>query len=526
MKFYRYIVFVVSIIVLSGSITSSASALPAFPGAEGFGSETIGGRGGDVYIVTSLADDGPGTLREAVEAEGPRTVVFQVSGTIVLEDALVIKDPFITIAGQTSPNGIVLRNSPLIIAIHDVVVRGLRLRIGDDPDGYTTTSRDGVNISSSANNNQEIYNVIVDHNSISWGVDENTSIWTDQVHDATYSWNIISEALHCSIHIDEGDTNPDCHSMGMLLGHGQTNLSIHHNLLAHNNDRNPLVFSRSLEIVNNVVYNWGNGAANFGSTASKDPNPKLVNIVGNTYIPGVNTRTDAPRDRGIRIDEMNSGSSFYINDNIGPNRSVSSQPETDAVFLNTTEAIFVDSPAMPFGVSTIDTQEVAFDKVLAKAGALSPTRDAIDTRIVDDVRNQTGQVIDSQDDVGGWLTIADTNQITDSDQDGIPDEWEETEGTNKNLADSDGDIDSNGYTNIEDYINSFYMTQNQPTPTPTATPQTCTADLNGDLVIDITDYTILSGNFLSTNPIADINNDGVVDILDYTILAANFLKTC
>jgi len=264
-------------------------ALPAFPGAEGYGANTIGGRGGRVIEVTNLNAEGPGSFREAVEASGPRIVVFRVGGMIDITDKIVIRNPFITIAGQTTPgDGISIGGgSYLVILTHDVIVRGLRVRVGDNPDGPRPGGRDGIQIYGS--------NVIIDHCSVSWAIDENFSL------------------------------KRFCHDI---------------------------------------------------------------------TIPGITTH-----------------------------------PATEA-----------------------------YDLVLDNAGAIAPRRDAVDKRVIQSVRDNTGSIIDSQDDVGGWPTYARGTAPVDSDHDGMPDDWEKSHGLNPNdLSDSSGvDIDTRGYTNIEVYINGLF----------------------------------------------------------------------
>ncbi len=256
------------------AVYPSYSQIPAFPGAEGFGSLTPGGRGGVVYAVTSLSDENsPGTLRHGVSLTGPRTIVFRVAGDINLEDHIPIENPFITIAGQTAPgDGITLRGAGLRVKTHDVVIRGIRIRVGDEG-GATPVSRDAIEISAPANN------VIVDHCSFSWAIDENGSTF-EPVSDVTFQWCIFSEGLMNSIH-PEGP-----HSMGMLLAKDQASMfSIHHNLFLHNNARNPQVADLgTAEIINNLMYDWGTEALALERGAK-------ANVLGNVFIHGNNTET-------------------------------------------------------------------------------------------------------------------------------------------------------------------------------------------------------------------------------------------
>jgi pectate lyase len=266
----------------------AAGSVPAFPGAEGFGAETPGGRGGRVISVTNLDDSGPGSFREAVTTPGPRIVVFRVSGTINLETDIDITSPYITIAGQTSPaGGITLKadscngRGVLGVHTHDVVIRYLRLRPGPHPCYGDGDSSDGIVVYKPGT-----YRVVIDHSSISWAVDENVSLWSD-AHDITFSWNIISEGLAHSTH-KLGEHSKGAH----LSGWNTYNISFHHNLLAHNNDRNPQPTNPGIaDIRNNVVYNYGEHAA----LASSSKGRPRFNFVGNYYRPG----PDSDRDQYV-----------------------------------------------------------------------------------------------------------------------------------------------------------------------------------------------------------------------------------
>ncbi|MDH4070117.1 MAG: hypothetical protein OEV30_06805, partial [Ignavibacteria bacterium] len=256
----------------------STADIPCFPGAEGHGTTTKGGRGGDVLFVTNTNASGAGSLRAAVEAEGPRIVIFNVGGTIELNGTLMIRNPYITIAGQTAPgDGICIRNGMIAIKTHDVVIRGLRIRQSDDRSGTRPDIRDAIEIWGRRSSPGSVYNVVVDHNSLSWGVDVNLDIG-GTAHDVTVSWNIISEGLNNSIH-PKGN-----HSKALAFHKtAGTNLTAHHNLLAHNDQRNPRIVSpgRS-EFVNNVVYNFGKVGSDVGG------NLQTV-IVGNYYKSGPST---------------------------------------------------------------------------------------------------------------------------------------------------------------------------------------------------------------------------------------------
>ncbi len=423
------------------------------------GSESKGGRGGQVIEVTNLNDDGAGSLRAAIETSGPRIVVFRVAGTIELQSSLVVSNPYITIAGQSAPGqGITLRDvsaeveALMEIETHDVVVRYLTLRGGPPSAG------DAMQILASASH--DTYNVVVDHNSMSWAVDRDLSTWYD-VHDVSIQWNLFSEALNCSI-------NPKgCHSKGVLLGGyasdeskdkpGAYNISFHHNLMAHDGERNPYIEAAGIvDVVNNVAYNP------FGTFSHVDMVDQLaqdrVNYVGNYYKPGPNTDVKY----GIRA--MNpgaQGAGLFVKGNIGPQRENDNLPDINIVNPDSREYVV----PVPFPAAAITTTSAleAYDQVLADAGATKSLdcngnfvdrRDAIDTRIVADVTNGTGKIIDDPSQVGGWLTIPPASPCVDSDHDGMPDAWELKYGLNpQDPSDASKDANEDGYTNIEEFLN-------------------------------------------------------------------------
>lgn len=385
-----------------GPLLVSNSMLPAFPEAQGFGSSTIGGRRGLIIPVTNLNDRGFGSLRAAIEAEGSRIVVFEVSGTITLDSGLKIKNPYVTILGQTAPgSGITLRNSthsnssPLTVKTHDVVLRYLRSRPGSNPN--ETGNIDALTI---AGNPGEVYNIMVDHCSLSWATDEVVSTFYD-VHDITIQWSILSEGLDCATHVEKGERQ--CHSMGLLLGSaGARNISIHHNLFAHNRRRNPLVKTAGVvDIVNNVIYNSGSGKnASAPTLVLGDYGNIPVNYVGNYFKPGIDSG-----DADWFIDTKNEPVSVYIEDN----RAVRSIVQPNSMQWLTRRRH--PAPA----ITTTSAQD-AYQEVLKQAGATCGlnsegdfefNRDLIDERIVAEVRQGTGHIINDPLEVGGWGTLSD-----------------------------------------------------------------------------------------------------------------------
>lgn len=420
------------------AIESSASdrLLPAFPGAQGFGAFTPGGRGGRVIQVTNLNDSGPGSLRAACEAEGARVVVFRVGGTIVLKSHLRIDHPFITIAGQTAPGGgILLRDAGLQIRTHDVVVRFLRVRIGESR-AQPADSQDALNISG-VEHRGGAYNVIVDHCSFSWAIDENVDCYS-RAADFTIQWCVISEGLMRSIH------HKGPHSMGLLLGPGSTRGSIHHNLFAHNNQRSPRIRGGRRDFVNNVVYNWGSHAA----ALSDSPE---VNFVGNYYRPGPDSSARRPL-----ISAAGDSGGLYLACNL-----LDGVPwEWDQVEQGSGIARMPRRFHAPL-ITRMDPAD-AFHQVLRGAGCRVPARDAVDQRIVREVIDRGGRIIDHPDQVGGFPDIAGGMPLPDRDLDGMPDEWETARGLDPDdPTDASAVPDGGGYTNIEEYINSL-VTSPQP----------------------------------------------------------------
>ena len=426
-------------------LAQNKSKQPAFPGAEGFGKYTTGGRGGKVIFVDNLNDSGPGSLRAALRASGARTVVFRTSGTISLKSTIQINNPYITVAGQSAPgDGIAIKtngsfNGPAIkIRASEVIIRHLRVRPGP-------TSRDP----NSDNNGDAITitkgnNIIIDHCSLSWGVDETLQTWMSPSN-ITIQRSIISEALNNSTH-REGK-----HSMGTLLGKSSDGVTLYKNLFAHNHDRSPRItgdnsFHGQYQIVNNVIYNWGNSATVFDPSQNGKVNGSLdANIIGNFYKAGPNSNTKKPQ---ILIGE---GAKVYLKDNIGPYRQDNSM--NDWSIASGSKSL---KASQPFGMPNLPTvsAQKAYDQVLGIAGAIRPERDAVDRRIVNNVKNRTGSIIDHPSDVGGWPKLVKGEVWKDDDNDGMPNWWEKRHGLNlNNASDGNGDVDNNGYTNLEDFLN-------------------------------------------------------------------------
>jgi pectate lyase len=438
-----------------------SAKIPAFPGAEGGGGFTRGGRGGKVYVVSSLDDKGPGTLREATEAKGPRIVVFAVSGIISLETPLSINEPFITIAGQTAPgDGVCIKGQTTEINTHDVVIRYMRFRRGN------LKKRDD------SLGGNPIGNILVDHVSASWGLDENLTLYRRMerqtngspdlklaVENITIQWSISSEALDLNNHAFGGTW-------------GGKNSSFHHNLFACNTGRNPSIGMGGLfDFRNNVLFNWRHRTMDGGDGSSQ------VNVVNNYYKPGPVTEGDL-RFRICKCDARNSRDKFpgfgkwfvegnYVfgNEKItrdnwagGVQFSAPVKLKDEVVPMGTPKEVRVEKP-FPAAAVTTQSAEEAFELVLANSGAALPKRDPVDLRIIDSVRSgkpsTKSGIIESPADVGGWPEYKSDRIPTDSDNDGMPDEWETKYGLNpKDPSDTNKDSDEDGYTNIEEFLNA------------------------------------------------------------------------
>ena len=449
---------------------------PAFPGAEGYGRYVTGGRGGAVYHVTNLNDSGTGSLRWAIEKSGTRTIVFDVSGTIHLKSELKLRNGNVTIAGQTAPgDGICVADWGFVIAAPNVIIRYMRFRPGDtsegEPDGLS--GFDGKNI-------------IIDHCSVSWSVDECLSVYGNE--HMTVQWCLVSQSLRHSTHAK------DAHGYGGNWG--GKGATYHHNLLAHHDSRTPRLANRPMyvqrdttDLRNNVYYNWaGNGC--YGGEGMK------VNIVNCYYKPGPGTMQskngrNATRIAGLGITtKENDGSymiwgKYYINGNVNPsypsvtndNWGVGVYPHisdnTGTYTAITKDTMRLRTP-LPFMYVTTHSAEQAYEKVLQYAGA-SLHRDEVDNLIISDTRNKiatyTGKgsddvygIIDTPfdikpadagDDWSPWPLLTSDAAPQDTDGDGMPDEWEKANGLNPNDL-SDGVIhDKEGYTNLELYLNSL-----------------------------------------------------------------------
>jgi pectate lyase len=442
-----------------------AQAVKAFPTAEGFGANAVGGRGGRVLEVTNLHHSGDGSFRAAMEASGPRICVFRVSGTITLKNAIRVSSPYLTVAGQTSPGGVQIRGTGqpdgdwgvwCVNGAHDIVLRHLRVRMGGNMKHDA-----GNNILFYGTAEPGIHDVIVDHCSVSWGSDTQLDWYGSYLDRATFQWNVIAEA-----------------DMGSHIGgnHAPKNITLHHNLYANLGSRTPLMQHASVfDFRNNVIYNWnGNNASVFGQFALNSS--AFGNVVANLWLEGpesgypyLNVGNGGPmRIDGSAADE--GGTKLHLAGNWGPRSPAGSTNDWTGHGVNTwdyyefkgdgsTQVVDksqygTDTP-FPAPPVTSDPVSNLLHKVLATVGAYKPSRDLLDQRIVQSVRDKTGTYRVNRN--GPWPDLASGAFAApaDSDHDGMPDAWEGAHGLEPNHAGDGSAIAANGYTNVENYLNEL-----------------------------------------------------------------------
>jgi hypothetical protein len=399
--------------VVTGIASFSAGAVSVIPGAKTNGITTPAGRGGTVHRVTNLNSDGAGSLKACVDGSGPRVCVFEVSGTIRLTDDLTLRNPNITIAGQTAPSpGIMLRNAGILVKTSNVLIQHIRVRPGDDAGGEAPINRDGLKISG-APNQAPISNIVIDHCTFTWSIDEVASAWQNWNNISLIN-NIFAEPLHDSIH-PEGR-----HGFGVLLGPVNGNVTLAGNLLASMQSRLPMTAASRATIVNNVIYNWGNTATDLQSHGLVTQN----SVVGNVYLRGPDTSSShAPI--GLRADAttLRPGAKVFLADNkSGETTANDPWSVAGSIYGSLTLANFKSTSPLswPAGMTTLPTADnVVKDHVLKYSGARPADRDAVDTRIVQGVRNATGRIINCvasngtarcERNGGGWPTMAENRR--------------------------------------------------------------------------------------------------------------------
>jgi hypothetical protein len=445
---------------------TSARAVPVIPGAVGFGMDTVAGRGGTVIKVTNLKASGPGSLKAcASDFAGPRTCVFEVSGIIRITEDLMIRYSKVTIAGQTAPSpGIMIRGAALRIQASDVLVQHIRVRAGDDSVGPAPANRDSFKIEGT--DAKPVKNIIIDHCSFSWAVDETASVWG--VHDnVTFSNNIFSEPLNQSIHPTDDGRGIEAHGYGVLFGSSPYGgrVTMTNNLLAHIVERNPLSRDREMVMVNNLIYNRANMDVDLqGEKGIVTKN----SVVGNVFIKGPNfARNTKPiylRTNGSY--KLLAGSRVYVKDDYAPEYGGTAIASLVAftggdVIANLLQT--ATAPTWNTGLKVLGTaNNSVYNSVLRYAGARPYDRDTVDKRIITHVKERKGQIINCvapngstrcKLNAGGWPYYSqNTRRLT--------------------LPANPNTMTSNGYTNLENWLHSLDQTVqgNYSTESPTSPP--------------------------------------------------------
>jgi pectate lyase len=469
----------VSTMFVGWAVRPPAPAAPAlaFPGAEGAGRFTTGGRGTaarptTVLEVTNLLDDNqPGSLRYAVQlsaAKAPaRTIVFRVAGTIHLLSALTISRNNTTIAGQTAPGGgICLADYPVQVKANNVIVRFLRFRMGDKNQNQGQVDGAGGD---DAFGGQRCHQLVIDHCSMSWSTDEAFSVYEGD--STTLQWNLIGPPLNYSYHFEKGDTDFEHHGYGGIWG-GQ-HASMHHNLFVHCNSRTPRFNGsrythpagfENCDFRNNVIYDWGENNVYAGEGGN-------YNIVNNYYKPGPSTK-DAVRTRLLNPYKLEKGANplpygkFYLSGNYQDASADVTRHNWLGVTMNggTRADTTLAQARTPFDLGPVATQPAAeaYPLVLEKAGATRPQRDSLDQQLVREVRTRTGKIIDVQGayphgtpyatSQKAWPLLKQGPTPPDTDHDGMPDAWETAHQLNpKNAADR-AKLGADGYPMLEAYL--------------------------------------------------------------------------
>jgi len=438
------------VIIMLLSVTSPLYAQQlAFPGAEGHGAFSEGGRNGELLIVDNLDDNGPGSLRDAVNQSGPRTIVFETSGIIDLDSTLVISDPYITIAGQTAPGeGITIRGEQVAIQTHDVIIRFIRFRPGDynerRPDGTDWNGMDAVDIGKE--NSDEVHDIILDHCSFSWATDELVGIWHTS-RNITIQNSIFSEPLH---HFPEHEQYPYS-GQGLLIGANSTNISILRNLFAHNFDRHPYMNAAGhLDFRNNIIYNAGGRVARLQNQPGK---LQTVNFVNNQIISGPSSMYD--REISIRRTSITNQyhGKLFIRGNLSDKNRATENDNWEMVFDEENYQVFPDSVRSNSEFNTVQTStlpaEDLFPALERSVGAYLPLRDAVDQRILSNTAQRNGGMISTTNRVLGWPNKEIITAPIDPDNN-----WQETYGIDLTIPkEANADHNGSGFTNLEEFLN-------------------------------------------------------------------------
>jgi hypothetical protein len=426
---------------------TSANARPVIPGAAGFGMETVAGRGGKVMRVTNLNASGAGSLKACVsDTKGPRVCIFDVSGTIRITQDMMVRYGNLTIAGQTAPSpGITIRGAALRIQANDILVQHIRVRAGDDTNGPDPDNRDALKIE--GNDSRQVKNVVIDHCTFSWAIDETASVWG--WHDnISFTNNIFAEPLNDSLHMSDDGKKREPHGFGVLLGSSKSGgrVTMYGNLMAHIVERNPLARSRQLVFVNNLVYD--RGTMDVDVQTDYDRTTKS-SIASNVFIKGPSySRTTKPiyvRTKGSAA--LVYGSRVYVNDNDATTGDSLSQilsltgGDVIANLVTTSTA-----PVWNSGLTLRKTANNAvYNRVLSYAGARPHDRDSADKRVISHVKNRNGGLINCvssngssrcSKNAGGWPSLAQNRRAL-------------------KLPSNYNSVASNGYTNLENWLHSL-----------------------------------------------------------------------
>jgi len=422
---------------------ATVQAVPVIPGAYGYGMETPAGRGGTVFKVTNLNASGSGSLKACIDGTTARTCVFEVSGVIRLTSDLAIRNSKITIAGQTAPSpGIMLRGAAIKIQASDVLIQHIRVRTGDDTNGPDPDNRDSLKIEGSTA--KPVKNVVIDHCSFSWAIDEIASTWgpTDNI---TFTNNIFAEPLNESIHPAYDGNGVQKHGYGVLFGPATgSSVTMIGNLFAHIVERNPLSRATEFVFVNNLVYDRGTMDLDL---QSQDNLVTKSSVVGNVFLRGPSFSRDT-RPIFVRTSgslTLKPGSKVYTHDNLAPDAS-------DGLITLTGGDIIsgllqtVTMPVWNSGLTHRSTANNAvYNRVLQYAGARPTDRDVVDKRIVQSVKSRNGQVINCvasnsttrcSKNAGGWPSYAQNRRTL-------------------TLPANPNTVASNGYTNLENWLHSM-----------------------------------------------------------------------
>jgi hypothetical protein len=426
---------------------TAAHSLPVIPGAAGFGIDTPAGRGGTVFRVTNLNATGSGSLYDCVNRDQPRVCIFEVSGTIRLTADMMVRYGRLTIAGQTAPSpGISIRGGAFRIQNSDILIQHIRSRVGDDPNGPDPANRDAFKIEGS--DAKPVKNVVIDHCTFSWAIDEVASVWGP--HDnITFSNNIFSEALNQSLHETDDGKSIEPHGFGLLIGSVATGgrVSVIGNLFAHMVERNPLSRAREFVFVNNVVYDRGTMDLDL---QSQNGRITKSSVVGNVFLHGPSYSRDT-RPIYLRTNgslSMVQGARVYIHDNLAPSDGTTLASMMVMTGGNILSGLLQTSsaPVWNTGLTARSTAgNAVYNRVLAYAGARPTDRDSVDKRVIQSVKDRSGQIINCvaangstrcQKNAGGWPTLAQhTRKLT--------------------LPSNANSIASNGYSNLENWLHSM-----------------------------------------------------------------------